>query len=227
MLINHPAFEGVTVHIISRDTVFARMLELELTEVGIGVSRFGELSQASFPKSADKVITIVSSELLSEDQSACANIEFGYSECGSGRSERYFKRPFIVEELIDAVLSFVQPSDAENVSVALKSSAPESIPQPLNVGLTRDGDGGDFLYNGEAIALTETERLLLEFLYENRGSAVSREEILTRVWGRDDNENARKTNLTDVYIRYLREKLDDRFGVRIIFSVRGKGYMLK
>lgn len=231
MLINYHSLDGVTVHIISRDAVFARMLELELAEVGIVVSRFGELSQAASFVSSDRIIRIVSSELLQEDQSACANVEFGYSENGSGRAERYFKRPFATDEFVKAVLSLALPSDSESVSLALDStvsvSVSESADLPLNVGLTKEGDGGDFFYNGEAITLTETERLLLDFLYENRGSAVSREDILARVWGRDGNENVRKTNLTDVYIRYLREKLDDRFGVRVIFSVRGKGYMLK
>ena len=86
-----------------------------------------------------------------------------------------------------------------------------------------DGNG-EFSYNGEPLTFTETEKALLTALYENRGNAVSRDELLERVWGRNEGV---KSNLTDVYIRYLREKLDDRFDVRLILSVRGKGYMLR
>lgn len=71
--------------------------------------------------------------------------------------------------------------------------------------------------------LSDTESRLLEILLEHRGNAVSAEELSKRVWGRD----CVKTNIVNVYIRYLRQKLEKNSDRRIIFTVRGQGYKIK
>ena len=63
----------------------------------------------------------------------------------------------------------------------------------------------------------------LAFL-ENKQIALSRETFLTHVWGYD---YMGETNVVDVYIRYLRSKIDDAFGVELIHTVRGVGYVLR
>ncbi|XEC92573.1 response regulator transcription factor [Paenibacillus tarimensis] len=75
-----------------------------------------------------------------------------------------------------------------------------------------------------AIDLTPREFELLVFLAENRNQEKSREEILSEVWGYDF---IGETNLVDVYIRYLRQKIDKGFRYKLIHTVRGVGYMLK
>ena len=230
MLLNNALFSNATVYVVSRDTVFARMLELELNEAGLNVIRDEELPADAVQTDKLRVFT-VSSEILESDPELRADIEFGYSEQGTGRARRYFQRPFAVESLIEAVIELICNFGNTNGSKAIDEIQDTTV-QPKDIqpvkekaadGLAQDGNG-DFSYNGEPLTFTETEKSLLTALYENRGNAVSREELLERVWGR--NEGA-KTNLTDVYIRYLREKLDDRFDVRLILTVRGKGYMLK
>jgi DNA-binding response OmpR family regulator len=75
-----------------------------------------------------------------------------------------------------------------------------------------------------AIELTPREFDLLVYLAENKNQEKTREEILTDVWGYDF---IGETNLVDVYIRYLRQKLDRGFRYKLIHTIRGVGYMLK
>ena len=230
MLLNNALFSNTTVYVVSRDTVFARMLELELTEVGLTAVRCEAMPTDAAETDEMRIFT-VSSEILEGAPELRTDIEFGYSETGTGRAERYFKRPFAVEALIEAVIETVYSSCAANGINAVnlhKTATVQTVEAPPHkeetaVGLAMDGNG-EFSYNGEPLTFTETEKALLTALYENRGNAVSRDELLERVWGRNEGV---KSNLTDVYIRYLREKLDDRFDVRLILSVRGKGYMLR
>jgi DNA-binding response OmpR family regulator len=76
----------------------------------------------------------------------------------------------------------------------------------------------------EQICLSRREAALLEYLMRSRGRVRSREEILEHVWG--DVEN-RATNVVDVYVGYLRKKLDQPFGTASLRTVRGRGYRLE
>lgn len=80
------------------------------------------------------------------------------------------------------------------------------------------------LYQGEQVNLTSTEFRLLEYLLKNRNRVVTRVEILESVWGVDFNMG---TNVVDVYINYLRKKLDKDPSQKLIQTVIGMGYMLK
>ena len=77
---------------------------------------------------------------------------------------------------------------------------------------------------GRAIQLTAKEFLLLEFLLKNRNRVVSREEIALNVWEIDFDP---QTNVIDVYINYLRRKIDKEFSSRLIHTVTGMDYILK
>lgn len=79
-------------------------------------------------------------------------------------------------------------------------------------------------YREEQVNLTSTEFRLLEYLLKNRNRVVSRVEILEHVWGIDFNMG---TNVVDVYINYLRKKLDKDPAQKFIQTVIGMGYMLK
>lgn len=74
------------------------------------------------------------------------------------------------------------------------------------------------------IELTRREYAVLEMLMRADGNAISRQEILDRVWGMDDEP---ASNVVEVYIRYLRQKIDQPFGSNIITTVRGVGYRLQ
>ena len=77
---------------------------------------------------------------------------------------------------------------------------------------------------GEAVALSAREFAVLEFLMRNRGVVLSREKIEEHVWNFDYEGG---TNIVDVYIRYLRKKIDDGQAPRLIHTVRGSGYVLR
>lgn len=77
--------------------------------------------------------------------------------------------------------------------------------------------------NGHAIALTNKEFALLEYLLLNRGRAVSRSTLLECVWNA---QTAASTNVVDVYVNYIRRKLGDRGESCLIQTVRGAGYAI-
>ena len=72
--------------------------------------------------------------------------------------------------------------------------------------------------------LTVKEFDLLKALVENRSVVLTRENLLESVWGYD---YFGETNVVDVYIRYLRSKIDEVFGIKMIQTVRGVGYVIK
>ena len=77
---------------------------------------------------------------------------------------------------------------------------------------------------GEKVDLTHKEYALLKYLVENKRNVLSRDQILQTVWGYD---YIGDTNVVDVYISYLRSKIDDRFGEKYIYTTRGVGYAIK
>ena len=65
---------------------------------------------------------------------------------------------------------------------------------------------------------------MLMHLVKHKGETVTRASAAQAVWGKDGGTD---TNVVDVYVRYLREKLDEKFGIKIISTVRGEGYTIK
>jgi DNA-binding response OmpR family regulator len=78
--------------------------------------------------------------------------------------------------------------------------------------------------NEQSIQLTATEFRLLEFLLRNKKRVVNRLEMLEHVWGIDFNLG---TNVVDVYVNYLRKKVDKDFEPKLIHTVVGMGYVMK
>ncbi len=78
-------------------------------------------------------------------------------------------------------------------------------------------------YGDDVVELTKKEYELLKYLLENKNIALDREKILERVWGYDYYGD---TNVIDVYIRYLRSKIDQKYDIEIIKTVRGVGYII-
>ena len=74
------------------------------------------------------------------------------------------------------------------------------------------------------INLSAKEFEILEYLLRNKGIVLSREKIESHVWNFDYSGG---TNVVDVYIRYLRKKIDDEFEPKLIHTVRGCGYVLR
>jgi DNA-binding response OmpR family regulator len=79
-------------------------------------------------------------------------------------------------------------------------------------------------YGGDNVDLTPKEFDLLRCLLENKGIVMTREVLLDHVWGYD---YFGESNAVDVYVRFLRSKIDERFGIRLITTVRGVGYKIE
>ena len=77
---------------------------------------------------------------------------------------------------------------------------------------------------GQEISLSAKEYALLEYLLQNKGIVLSREKIEDHIW---DFDYEGGTNVVDVYIRYLRKKLDDDYNNKLIHTVRGRGYVIR
>ena len=80
--------------------------------------------------------------------------------------------------------------------------------------------------SGRTIKLTQREYDLLLLLVANRGQIVTRRQVLAHFYD-DDPEAAGQSNLVDVYVRFLRRKLDEGFWPRLILTRRGQGYLLR
>jgi two-component system, OmpR family, response regulator ArlR len=126
----------------------------------------------------------------------------------------YVTKPFEIEELL------------ARIRAALKRKAPQAkTSNVIQLGsLKVDLDKYMVTYNDEAIELTKREFDLLHYLLENKNIVLTREKVLQAVWGYDYMGD---TNVVDVYVRYLRGKIDDRYETKIIHTVRGVGYLIK
>ena len=95
----------------------------------------------------------------------------------------------------------------------------------LNYGsLQIDTNNHRVVRDGVAVDLTVREYAILEYLVRNRNIVVTREQIRANIWSIDDDINS---NVVDVYIRYLRRKIDDPFEEKLIHTIRGVGYRLE
>lgn len=131
-------------------------------------------------------------------------------------ADDYMTKPFAIEELLARIRVALKPHAGTEARAAKTK---------LTVrGLTVDLGARQVSYQGEQLSLTKKEFDLLAFLLENKNRAVSREELLSAVW---DYDYAGDTNVVDVYIRYLRQKVEEHLGIRLLETVRGVGYMIK
>ena len=129
-------------------------------------------------------------------------------------ADDYITKPFEIEELLARI----------RVSLRRRAVAPVSTPALTSGPLRLDPARHEVFYGDAPVQLTLREFELLQTLMENRSIVLSREKLLDMVWGY---EYVGETNVVDVYIRYLRAKLDDAFGVKHIHTVRGVGYVFR
>ena len=129
-------------------------------------------------------------------------------------ADDYITKPFAIEELLARIRAVLR-----------RKQEAREITAQLQVGdLVMDLTTRQVIRGGISVQLTKKEFDLLEYLMKNTGIALSREIILERVWGY---EFGGDSNIVDVYIRYLRSKIDDPFAKKLLHTVRGVGYALK
>jgi DNA-binding response OmpR family regulator len=130
-------------------------------------------------------------------------------------ADDYLTKPFEIEELL------------ARIRVCLKRLKKKEVKKNNCLNFNQLEINTDMMtvsFSDEPIDLTKKEYELLKFLVENKRIVLSRDLILNKVWGYDYYGD---TNIVDVYIRYLRSKIDEPFNQKIIHTVRGVGYILK
>jgi DNA-binding response OmpR family regulator len=145
--------------------------------------------------------------------SALGEVEDKVEALESGADD-FLVKPFSFKELVSRIKALVRRDNYKNLP---KDSCVEI--QDLKVDLERY----EVHKNGKNIDLSPKEFKLLKYLIENRNKTLSRTAILQAVWGIDFDNN---TNVVDVYVSYLRGKVDEGSDTSIIKTVKGVGYML-
>ena len=144
----------------------------------------------------------------------------------------YITKPFAIEELLArirvALKMHSRLTDLENQSVQASGSAgTENAAQGDELTwnkLSLSDKKHTVKYDGHEITLTNREFLMLKTLLENKDIVLSRDTLLEKVCGYD---YIGETNVVDVYIRFLRSKIDEVYDIKMIQTVRGVGYVIK
>ena len=142
-----------------------------------------------------------------------------------GGAVDYITKPFAIEELL-ARIRVALKLHGKNAAGALKTNDTEQNSEGIYTWqkLRLDEKKREVTYDGHGITLTNREFLMLEMLLKNKDIVLSRDTLLEKVCGYD---YVGETNMIDVYIRYLRSKIDDVYDVNMITTVRGVGYVIK
>ena len=132
-----------------------------------------------------------------------------------GGADDYITKPFAIEELLARIRVLLRKSTRED-------RTSENI---LSVGpLILDPEKRQVRVKDEEVELTKKEFDLLHYLLINKERVLTRSTLLEEIWGYDFEG---ESNAVDVYVRYLRSKLEEPFGVKLIHTVRGVGYVIK
>lgn len=127
-------------------------------------------------------------------------------------ADDYLIKPFAFEELLARIRVMTRKASGNSTNVFSAAD------------LTMDLNSHTVVRGDVNINLSAKEFEILEYLLRNKGIVLSREKIENHVW---DFDYSGGTNVVDVYIRYLRKKIDDNFEPKLIHTVRGCGYVLR
>lgn len=218
--------------IIEDETKLARLVELELKYEGYDVTvcndgRSGldtfnegdfdiilldlmlpEISGLEICRRVRKVSNIPIIMLTAKDE-----IMDKVSGLDSGADD-YMTKPFAIEELLARIRVMFKRHD--------HVPSKKNILEALDIAI--DTDKRQVTVKDTVIELTKKEYELLVYMIKNKNIVLTREQILNEVWGYS---YIGETNVVDVYVRYLRSKIDDVFGKKYIHTIRGVGYFVK
>ena len=138
-------------------------------------------------------------------------------------ADDYITKPFAIEELLARIR--VALKKRQVVGGAAAASAAAESAKVIKIGkVTLNEESHEVLVGGERVELTNREFELLHVLMVNKNIVMNRDKLMNLVCGYD---YMGETNVIDVYVRYVRTKLDDRFGIKFITTVRGVGYVIR
>ncbi|MBO5219294.1 MAG: winged helix-turn-helix transcriptional regulator [Clostridia bacterium] len=189
--------------VIASDPLYARLLRLELAKLGLTESEEGA-----------KDYRILAAEGLTELPSVRRLKGAVFIDCGllsAGLPEQVkvliCERPFSLTEFREFIMDVCESDDEGDFEE--------------NKLILTDEDM-TVSFGDHTVKLTPREYALMAYLHARPGQVISRAELLHELW---KDEYARDTNVVDVYVRFLRTKLDEPLGLRLIRAVRGEGYV--
>lgn len=191
------------IKVIIDDEVFARMVTIVLKSASYELISADEDEHEAIILTDDPAFT-------SENGMKTLYLLRHQGDCAA---KNLLLRPFSTDDLLRTVAEL--SGDADSVK---RASGGKSKSEPR-----LDRKNKRVMLGREAVSLTEKEFLLFSLLHDAKGGIVTDEEIDEKVWL---GEAAAGSNITAVYINYLRKKIDEPLGRRYILRVRGKGYRL-
>lgn len=228
------AEEATKIFIVEDERKIARFLQMELEHEGFEIAMEAN-GRRAFERIMQESYDLILLDIMLPDMDGLAicrqvrklsdvpiimltakdEIEDKVSGLDLGADD-YLTKPFAIQELlarIRAALRKHEPAKDEPEGEVLSVKNLLLYPSRYEVKV-----------NDERVNLTKKEYSLLEYLLRNKRNVLTREQILQQVWGYD---YVGDTNVVDVYIRYLRAKLDEHFAEKYIYTVRGIGYVIK
>lgn len=156
-------------------------------------------------------------------------------------ADDYMTKPFAIEELLARIRLVLKKAESRYQNQTENNDLAQTDAQYMNdhkdaLNPTNDGStlscrevvlnklSHTVTVKGKEVELTNREFMMLSVLLENQDIVLSRDTLLDKVCGYD---YVGETNVIDVYIRYLRIKIDDAFSIKLIHTVRGVGYVIK
>lgn len=144
-------------------------------------------------------------------------------------ADDYITKPFAIEELLARIRVALKRREASAAASAPETAAvPEELDPSRHIlqakGVTLDVERHEVMAQGEPVELTNREFEVLKALMENLNIVMTRERLAQLACGYDF---VGETNIIDVYIRHLRSKIDDRYNIKLITTVRGVGYVIR
>ena len=214
--------------VIEDDAAIGRVLQLELEHEGyaVEVARDGLAGLEKALKEPDLVILDLMLPRM-DGIEVCKRIR-GKSAVPIIMLTAKDRVPDRVEGLdVGADDYMVKPFATEELLARVRARLRERLPKTNLISyrdVVMDRDRHEVSRAGQAIALTAKEYALLEYLLLHRNKVHTRDELFNGVWGSDFLGDS---NLIDVYIRYLRTKIDEGYEYKLIATVRGVGYTIK
>ena len=140
----------------------------------------------------------------------------------SSADDKSFKYPFRTDAIVAAVARCLgEAARGQQNDASAESAQPKRAGETDRAHIMPDDANRLVSVGSASVVLTEREYRLFRYLYDRPNRAVSREELLRAVW---DGGTGEGTNIVEVYVSYLRRKLEDTAGERLIFTRRGEGY---
>lgn len=222
--------------LVEDDAKLARFVELELTHEGYEVTKAADGMagvELALTKDFDLILLDLMLPLLSGMEvlrrvrrnksvpvivlTARDAVMDKVSGLDAGADD-YVTKPFAIEELLARIRTALKHAEGASTNATQRETVLTAHGVALNV------DRHEVAVRGEAVSLTQREFEVLRVLLEHKNRVLSREQLAQLALGYDF---VGTSNVVDVHVRHLRAKIDDRYGIKVISTVRGVGYVVR